>query len=523
MAEVLGYVIGRSEPGEFTFLITCNPIPPLFEYVCVNIHLDGDEVGYAIGQIENIVRENPLISEALVSKPSILSELSSQISLSEKRIAYVKVLGVISSKDNKILAPRYPPTPGSKVFKAPSDLLQKFYELDESRALYIGHLVNRPDVKVFLDVNGFQRHVAILAATGAGKSYTAGIIIEELLKKGATIIAIDPHGDYSYMNLSFDGKSLHKYSDRIKVLSVGPYAFTKEKYYINISELDDDEIAYMAGIPSKAINIRQVISLAIRKLKEKVENYTLEDIIAILEKWARGLVEIREQKNVIQRASFHAIKYLERLRRLRVFASFSIPLSEILKPMHLTVLNLSGVPFEAQDIVVYNLLKRVFEARVNYVTSTPGEKYEFPIFVVLEEAHRFIPPKTQRTTYSSSIIRTIAAEGRKFGVYLIVISQRPSKIDSDVLSQCQSQIVLRIVNPIDQQTIRESSEAFTEVLLKNLPALNVGEAIIVGPIVKCPVMVKIREKRLTYHGGGDLPVANLLKRARKLALREEEI
>ncbi len=191
--------------------------------------------------------------------------------------------------------------------------------------------------------------------------------------------------------------------------------------------------------------------------------------------------------------------------------------------MHLTVLNLSGVPFEAQDIVVYNLLKRVFEARVNYVTSTPGEKYEFPIFVVLEEAHRFIPPKTHRTTYSSSIIRTIAAEGRKFGVYLIVISQRPSKIDSDVLSQCQSQIVLRIVNPIDQQTIRESSEAFTEVLLKNLPALNVGEAIIVGPIVKCPVMVKIREKRLTYHGGGDLPVANLLKRARKLALREEEI
>ncbi|MCD6510332.1 MAG: ATP-binding protein [Thermoprotei archaeon] len=526
MAELIGYVIGESQPTSFTFAVNPDNVPPILEYVCVyvNENINGARLKVPVlAQVQRIIQRNPLLNELTSSFAA--GFLASEGLNVRQILAQAQVLGY--PYRGNVFFPRYAPMPGSPVYRASSDLLKQLYRVERNRALHVGYLMNRPDVKVYLDIQGFGRHVAILAATGAGKSHTAGVIIEELLSKGATIVAIDPHGDYSRMHESAKG-GLHDFSHRITVLSVGPYRRTERRYYIKVSDLSDDELAYIAGIPSNAVNIRRVLSLAIRKLKamhERDRSYDLDDILSLLEKWSSGYIEDQYRKRLpgdYEKTCFNAIKYLEQLKKLRVFARSSIPLNEILKPMHLTVLSLSGVPFEAQDIVVYDILRRIFESRVSYITnSSYGEKYPFPVFIVLEEAHRFVPPKYERTTYSSRIVRTIASEGRKFGVYLIVITQRPSKVDSDVLSQCQSQIVLRIVNPIDQRTINESSEAFSEPLLENLPGLNVGEAIIVGPIVKTPVMIKVRE-RLTRHGGMDLPIAELLKRAREEALKESE-
>jgi len=525
LVEPIGYVIGESQPTSFMFAVTPEKIPPILEYVCVYISedIDGTRVKVPVlAQVQKIVQRNPLLSE--LTSSYAIGRLAIDSLKVHQILAQARVLGY-PYKGN-VLLPRYAPIPGSPVFKASSDLLRQLYYVNKDRALHIGYLMNRYDVEVYLDLQGFSRHVAILAATGAGKSHTAGVIIEELLKKGATIVAIDPHGDYSHMHESFKG-GLHQFSDRVTILSVGPFRSLGKRYYIKVSDLSDDEIAYMAGIPSKAINIRSVLSMAIQKLRimhAKDKSYDLDDLLSLLELWSSGEVEDQIKKRLpkdFEKSCFNVIKYLEQLKKLRVFARSSLPLKEILRPMHLTVLNLTGVPFEAQDIVVYDVLRRIFEARVNYVTGSQGLSYPYPVFIILEEAHRFIPPKQIRSTYSSRIIRTIASEGRKFGAYLIVISQRPSKVDSDVLSQCQSQIVLRIVNPIDQRTISESSEAFSEPLLENLPGLNVGEAIIVGPIIKTPVMVKVRQ-RITKHGGMDLPVVELLKRAREEALKEIE-
>jgi len=523
LSEPIGYIVGESEPNSFMFVVDPKNIPPILEYVCVYVEeeVEGERLKIPVlAQIQRIIQSNPLLDKNASSEA--VSKIAVNFNVCHV-VAQARVLGF--PYRGKVYYPRYAPRPGSPVYRAPSSLLRQLYYIEPDSAIHIGYLINRPDVEVYLDVRGFGRHVAILAATGAGKSHTAGVIIEELLKKGATILAIDPHGDYSRMYERRDG-GVYEFSDRITLLSVGPYQRFGKPYYIRVADLTDDEIAYMAGIPSKATNIRRVLSLAIRRAREMHKDtgsFDLDELITILEKWSEGEIEAPYSKRLsknLKDSCFNAIKYLERLKKLRVFSVDSVPLREILKPMHLTVLNLTGVPFEAQDIVVYHILKRVFEARVNAITNSPGEKFPFPVFVIIEEAHRFAPPK--RETYSASIIRTLASEGRKFGVYLVVITQRPSKIDSDILSQCQSQIVLRIVNPVDQRTISESSEAFSEPLLENLPGLNVGEAVIVGPIVKTPVIVKVRQRE-TKHGGMDLPIVELLRRAKEEAMRELNI
>jgi uncharacterized protein len=118
--------------------------------------------------------------------------------------------------------------------------------------------------------------------------------------------------------------------------------------------------------------------------------------------------------------------------------------------------------------------------------------------VVLEEAHRYAPQNGEAK--SKSILKTILSEGRKFGIGVCMVSQRPSKLDSDSLSQCMSQITMRIINPVDQGQIAASIETMSRELLDELPALAKGEAIISGVTVNTPVLAKIRV-RLTLHGG----------------------
>lgn len=157
------------------------------------------------------------------------------------------------------------------------------------------------------------------------------------------------------------------------------------------------------------------------------------------------------------------------------------------------------------DYIVSKILTDVF----NTVASG---SFSYPVFIIIEEAHKFIP--REGSTFSSSIVKKISAEGRKFGVFLILITQRPSKIHPDSLSQCNSQIVMKLTNPQDQRAVAESSERMSQDLLDDLPGLNPGEAIIVGDITKAPVMVKIR-RRKTREGGADINVIEKLRQARQ--------
>ena len=118
--------------------------------------------------------------------------------------------------------------------------------------------------------------------------------------------------------------------------------------------------------------------------------------------------------------------------------------------------------------------------------------------MLIEEAHHFAPHGDE--VVSTQILKQILAEGRKFGVGVGLISQRPGKLDADVLSQCLTQCIMRIVNEVDQQSVRAAVEGVGRELLDSLPALSKGQAIIAGAAVNTPVICRVRQ-RITPHGG----------------------
>jgi DNA helicase HerA-like ATPase len=171
------------------------------------------------------------------------------------------------------------------------------------------------------------------------------------------------------------------------------------------------------------------------------------------------------------------------------------------KPGQCTILDLSDIEQHEQQVIVGTLLRRVNKARVATTRGevSSGENFlDYPVFTLLEEAHRFAPAGA--SVVSTNVLKQILSEGRKFGVGIGLITQRPGKLDQDVLSQCMTQIIMRIVNPIDQQTVAQSVEGAGRAMLAELPALTKGQAVISGVAVNTPVMCRIRQ-RLTKHGG----------------------
>jgi hypothetical protein len=507
----VGRIVEEATPESFIFVSSKEGYPPKYEYVVVRSRelVGGEE------------REVPVLCQ-VTGVASRSSAYTSKLDLDALERVYAagiddanvlctaRALGYLAEEDGRkvVLMPRRALFPGNPVYLAPDWLVREFFSYPPGEGIYIGDLVSRRSVPVHLSVNGFRRHVAVIAQTGAGKSYTVGVILEELLRLGATAVVVDPHADYVFLSRTRD-MGRHEHSDRVQVFrnphSSGRYGRDQldnvRDLTFRFSEIEPDELASIAGIPEQWANVRAALREAVKELRESALDYTLEDLLSKLEAKGRA-----------GRKSAHfarAYNHLRRLLGLRVFGTYTTPVKgEILKPGHVSVLDLSGLNEASQDYIVSRVLREVFRLR------QVGE-FPYPVFAVIEEAHRFAPGGRERgSTLSSDIIRTIAAEGRKFGVFLIVVTQRPSKIDPDVLSQCNSQIILRITNPLDQRAVAEASERLGAELMQDLPGLNVGEAVIVGELTRAPVIVKVR-RRITREGGADIDLVEELRKARE--------
>jgi DNA helicase HerA-like ATPase len=126
--------------------------------------------------------------------------------------------------------------------------------------------------------------------------------------------------------------------------------------------------------------------------------------------------------------------------------------------------------------------------------------------VVVEEAHNFCPEKGFMKTTSSDILRAIASEGRKFGLGLLIISQRPAKVDKNVLSQCNTQIIMRVTNPNDIRAITKSLAGIRSELEEEIKRLPPGIAVFVSPDIPRAVMVQVRARK-SKHGGASRDIS----------------
>jgi DNA helicase HerA-like ATPase len=162
------------------------------------------------------------------------------------------------------------------------------------------------------------------------------------------------------------------------------------------------------------------------------------------------------------------------------------------KQGRLIVIDLQGLSDTAKQVICALLSSEILRA-----ASSKTDPLR-PCFLVYEEGHNFAP--AGGNAVSHRIIKKIAGEGRKFGVGFAIVSQRPSKLDADVTSQCNTLITMRLKNPDDQRFIAKASDMVSKADLEELPNLSTGEALVCGRSIPAPLLVKVGGKAL-IHGG----------------------
>lgn len=250
--EILGYVVGETTPTEFLFVVDEKKCPQRWDYVVIRSQefVDREEREVEVlSQIETIFSRSITLNPPELMSVETVERIVAQNLAEPKVIAKARVMGFILK--GNVLQPRRAIFPGKPVYRASKKLLEDFYSYPDSEGLFIGQLISRDDVKVSLSIRGLRRHLAILAQTGAGKSYTTGVLIEELLEKGATVVVIDPHGDHVFLSESRKGGI---FSDRITVFRTvenkGRHSPMRkpETYEVKFSDLSVWEIAFICGI-----------------------------------------------------------------------------------------------------------------------------------------------------------------------------------------------------------------------------------------------------------------------------------
>jgi DNA helicase HerA-like ATPase len=511
----VGTVKGPGDrPHEYLFITADHGRARIGEFVYYEAR-DGEERRRILGNITSrrLVRNLP---DAFLSDPQTPpAVVSALIGLDgdgcELYEITVETIGFFSRKLGDFVNPRIPPEAGAPVRLASSETLSGVLSprrVGEHGAAHLGSLLTRAagEVPVVLSVKDVvSTHLAILASTGSGKSYTAGVIVEELMMphNRAAVLIVDPHGEYGTLtsvesDARFGGGD--GYRPEIKI-------FSPERIRVRFSSLTEADIKYLLpeGTSDKMLHI---LSQAYRRLlsNERAERglwgyHDLRDAVTA-EKY--GDEDGRGSGGNV--SSVDGLLWRLDSRFDRPGSIFSdaehIELKELFRPGRCTVLQLSDIEQHEQQVIVATLLRRVNKARVATVrgeSDPSGEGHlPYPVFALLEEAHRFAP--AGQTVVSTNILKQILSEGRKFGVGIGLITQRPGKLDQDVLSQCMTQVIMRIVNPVDQDTIAKSVEGAGRQLLQELPALTKGQAVISGVGVNTPVMCRVRE-RLTRHGG----------------------
>lgn len=469
-----------------------------------------------LASIVNINAENTNMPRGMLVGPKsfdLLDRLEPLVREGERLRAVAKVFGYYDPSRREVVRPRYPPIPGSKVYRADEQLLQSIFQLGQ---LNVGHLRAHPNVRVFLDASELvRRHVAILAITGAGKGNTVAVLIEQMLQLDAAIIIIDPHEEYPALreSLGYD-----------KVVIFSPTGDQSKGYFpiqFQLRDLSVNDLKDLLKIPTSASNQERI-------LREAVDYFTQNNMAYNWEDLREAIQTIAQDDSRLANSAAGIINRIENIEDVPIFTQldqtllYSDSAPCLVRPGQVTVISLSGVEQEVQQVVVGHLFKILYEAGVNWRRNKNAEpKLPCPVFTVVEEAHNFVPPLAGgRGLQCASQIKKIAAEGRKFGVGLCLVSQRPGKIDSDALSQCNTQIILRVVNPRDQSHIMQSAEAISEDLLQDLPGLNRGEAIIIGPTLKLPALVKI-DKFKGSLGGDDIDPITEWKNAKQQPRKTE--
>ncbi len=427
--------------------------------------------------------------------------------------------------------------PPKEVHPATVEDIRAIYEsVSAEKSFCFSTLSTNRAVKVPIDGNKFfNKHVAIVGSTGSGKSHTLARIIQSAVREktgefalnNSHVVIFDIHSEY---RSAFPDAAYIDVSNLVL-----PYWLLKSE------ELEEFFLDTEANDHNQRSTFKEAIVLdrranftgsALEKEKIHLDSPLLFDIRRVLE-YARAknteMVDSGEvyassnkekggQPKPPVQGSLHGklTNFVNRLenkvndKRLSFFlgdASRKITFEETLRQFlgyqqgqktNVTIIDLSGVPFEVLSITVSLISRLVFEYGYFYkrlrCSRDPEEKVnnDVPILLVYEEAHKYVPNSELSKYRSSKIsIERIAKEGRKYGVTLLLASQRPSEISETIFSQCNNFIAMRLTNPVDQSYVKKLLPDSLGTLIGKMTSFRQGEALLVGEAVALPSIVQI--------------------------------
>ena len=398
------------------------------------------------------------------------------------------------------------PSLGDTVYRASRSELSKAYACDSDTSIRVGHIQQDPSIPAMIKIDEMLgKHFAVLGTTGTGKSCTVALILRRILEKNpqAHILLLDVHREYAqsfkgisevitpdnmvlpFWLLNFDeaveiliGQQPGRETDVEILRELIPMA--KSRYMSN-QRRDKNGVAIRNGFDSSNIGVDTPLP------------YRTSDLTGILEEYI-GKLELRGELAPYKRlkARIETIsrdpRYAFMFGSLTVQDNMAAVLARLFRiPVNgkpIAILELGGLPSEIINVVVSVLARLAFDFGV-------WSAGRIPITFVCEEAHRYVPiDKSLGFEPTKKSISRIAKEGRKYGVSLCMVTQRPAELDPTILSQCNTIFSMRLTNERDQDILRAGISDAAASLLEFMSTMGTGEAITFGEGVALPTRIK---------------------------------
>ncbi len=499
----------------------------------VALALPGAIEEWLIGIIDKVVK-TPVLEEQDIPENVSTDDLASIISPRESVLNTVQLtlVGTVSlTTDNKPHFSRslvqVPEIDGTchilrdAQLQAFMNLLSTEGKTDHS--LEIGRYTIDENAVAYLDGNKlFQRHASLLGSTGSGKSWSVAAILEQAANlPSANLIVFDLHGEYRELSyarhLRIPGpEELGKSDDSLLFL---PYwllnAEELQAMFIDRSEFSahNQVMAFQDTVVTekkKQLESLQKTDVLNAFTLDSPVPFSVENVIGELKRMNEEMVP--GSKGGTKQGVFYGqfsrllVRLSSKISDKRYGFLFQAPssaheydaMASMIKRLmdyseqkaQIKVINFSEVPADILPIIVGLVARIIYQ--VQFWTDRDKRK---PMALVCDEAHMYLPKKEGKNPVEQRAIENfekIAKEGRKYGVALLIISQRPSDVSPTILSQCNNVVTLRLTNGDDQATVRKLMPESLEGLMDTLPILDIGEALVVGDAVLLPSRIRIR-------------------------------
>lgn len=390
------------------------------------------------------------------------------------------------------------PIPGQPVLAATAQELRAIYERRPGAMIRLGTLYHDSEQPAFVQLDELlAKHFAVVGATGSGKSSTVTLILAAILERNPNghIIMLDPHNEYSAAFgdvaelVNVDNLKLPFWlfdaEEAVRILVRGGTAQEQESQAMILKDVIARARRALAGNTDAAKSITV----------DTPTPYRLYDVIRFLNE---GMGKLDKADTSLPFLRLRArVESLKDDRRFKFMFGDSLDtpdtLSEVVgrllripvngKPI--TIVDLSGVPSEITDVVVSLLCRLLFD----FAIWSPRDRMP-PVLIVCEEAHRYVPQDERGFAAAARAITRLAKEGRKYGISLGLVSQRPSELSTEALSQCGTVFALRLGNELDQQFMARTVADAARGMLGALPSLPSQQAIVSGEGVPVPMRIR---------------------------------